>query len=214
MYVGSKIKALRRKLDYTQAEFADILEVSQPYYSAIESGKKPISKKMLNNIKEKWQVDKEYFLNTLAEKHDNIIGGLIRGNIGGIDYNSKERILMKEMDSNIKMIHFLYQRIVDVRIILEEDLKISEYETYGDGVAEIMNDLLGLDIITTKSGDRIIGRKYEADDYDGKVLMNQKLKDCIEYFTNTFFSEFRKLYLDIRKMDEMGNKIKKKSKSK
>lgn len=205
MYVGSKIKQLRRKLNYTQAEFAEQLNVSQPYYSAIESGKKQISKKMLDFIQQKMGVSIEYFKAIGVDEIQEILGGLKGGTIGGfgdnLDYNSPERQLMSAIDENVKMITFLYQKIVDVRILLDEqkgeDFKLG----YGGLEADMMNDLIGVEVRTTHTGDSIIGYKHDADDYKGKLEVNNKLNACKDHFLKVFFEEFKKLYRFLRKMD-------------
>lgn len=74
MYVGKKIKRLRQHLDLTQEEFSSLLEISRPYYSSIESGKKEISNKMLNIIKDKWGIDESYFEKENSDIEAQLVG--------------------------------------------------------------------------------------------------------------------------------------------
>jgi|GEM_PF-2084758 len=80
MYAGKKLRQLRLKLDKSQDEMAVDLGVSRSYYSAIEIGKRKISKKMIDKIIEIYKIDGGYFSN---EKEQNVSNNL-GGNIGGV----------------------------------------------------------------------------------------------------------------------------------
>lgn len=43
LYAGTKLRELRRKVDLTQREFAQRLEVSLPYLNQMENNNRPIS---------------------------------------------------------------------------------------------------------------------------------------------------------------------------
>jgi transcriptional regulator with XRE-family HTH domain len=48
---GVEIKGIRKRLKLSQAEFAEILNVSQPYLSEIELNKRPVSELVTENLK-------------------------------------------------------------------------------------------------------------------------------------------------------------------
>lgn len=80
MYVGKKIRKLRLQLDLSQEEIAEQLGVSRSYYSAIEIGKRKITKKLLSKIKQLWNIDEGYFSSeNLQDDNENL-----RGKYGGV----------------------------------------------------------------------------------------------------------------------------------
>lgn len=106
MYVGKKIKQLRQRLELTQEVFAQELQVSRPYYSSIESGKKEITLKMLATIKEKWGVPEYYFTTKDAELEDKLLGVSNGGINGGNSEISDDTNASKELDErDIVLIH-------------------------------------------------------------------------------------------------------------
>jgi transcriptional regulator with XRE-family HTH domain len=93
MYGGKKLKQLRQYLGLGQQEVATILNVSQPYYSAIERGKKPITNKLLEEISLKFEIDKEYFSSSTLKPIQEYKGvrtkEYIGGNSGGLNSEAK-----------------------------------------------------------------------------------------------------------------------------
>ncbi|MFC1954628.1 helix-turn-helix domain-containing protein [Chloroflexota bacterium] len=63
--IGENIKAVRRRIGYSQEEFAEIAGFSRSYYTEIETGKRNIS--ILNLIK---------IIEALKVAPDDIIGSL------------------------------------------------------------------------------------------------------------------------------------------
>lgn len=111
MYGGKKLRQLRQLLDLNQDEFAVELGISQPYYSAIESGKKKLTNKLLEQIKIKWNVDRSYFENPnisateyLIDKRGDKLGGML-----GV--RQEIRALGVSFDKN-----FLYKATLDLAI--------------------------------------------------------------------------------------------------
>jgi transcriptional regulator with XRE-family HTH domain len=43
LYAGTKLRELRRKVDLTQREFSERLEVSLPYLNQMENNNRPVS---------------------------------------------------------------------------------------------------------------------------------------------------------------------------
>lgn len=91
MYVGKKIKQLRVDLNLSQEEFAEKLNVSQSYFSAIERGKKQISNKMLSKVCDVFGVNRSYFFgggdqsnaSTLMGKNMGVNMGVFGNNRNG-----------------------------------------------------------------------------------------------------------------------------------
>ena len=53
MYAGKLLRQLRLKHDVNQEDMAVSLGLSRSYYAAVETGKRKISKKMIEKINEK-----------------------------------------------------------------------------------------------------------------------------------------------------------------
>lgn len=81
MYAGKKLRKLRLDLDINQTEMAESLDLSQSYYSAVEAGKRKITPKMIEKIKNKWKIDEGYFF----DKKDNSNVYLMRGKNEGVN---------------------------------------------------------------------------------------------------------------------------------
>ena len=85
MYVGKKLKNLRLSLDLNQTEMAASLNLSQSYYSAVEIGKREISKKMIQKIQEKYKIDGGYFSANNIDFLNKKLGGYFGGsNVGAV----------------------------------------------------------------------------------------------------------------------------------
>lgn len=78
MYAGAQIKRIRQSLEFNQEEMANILGISQSYYSSIEKGKKPITDKLLQAYYDKLGV-------IIHKKSSYYDGGQVTNNYGGID---------------------------------------------------------------------------------------------------------------------------------
>lgn len=97
--------------------------------------------------------------------------------------------LSSDIISNIRQIRYLYQRIVDVNILIEEYLKIKEQTDYTGDAAEIMNNL-----ILAEHG--LI--QWKEFDLNEKKLYNQKLKEAVRLLQDMFFERFKLLYNKMR----------------
>lgn len=71
MYVGSKLRKLRLQLDITQKEMATSVGLSTSYFTAIEIGKRKITKKMIEKLVEKYKIDKDYFFKETTTETTN-----------------------------------------------------------------------------------------------------------------------------------------------
>ncbi len=57
LQIGNNIRAARKRMGYSQEEFADIADFSRSYYTEIETGKRNISILNLIKIMEAMKVD-------------------------------------------------------------------------------------------------------------------------------------------------------------
>jgi transcriptional regulator with XRE-family HTH domain len=104
--------------------------------------------------------------------------------------------LVKILKFKIKQVSFLYQRLVDVRILLDEEANIKkQYST--DIEAELLWDLARPSHVKD-SQNKEKCYKYELHSYNGKIIINRELDNCIKAFNETFFKEFKDLYLFLR----------------
>ncbi len=135
MSIGKKLKQFRLGLELSQKEMSEKLGVSQPYYSSVEGDKKPLTTKMLANIKIKYKVDLYYFTDSQSLANSNNllpIGDSITEIITNQYYNRKIEIikdsgwykLNDEVRQKVEKVNFLYQRIVDVKVLLHKKLKV------------------------------------------------------------------------------------------
>lgn len=60
--IGQRIRQLRANLDYSQMQFAESVDISIPFLSEIENGKKSMSQEILHRICSKHAVSADYLL--------------------------------------------------------------------------------------------------------------------------------------------------------
>ena len=73
--VGKVVQIIREKKDISQAEACQILEMSQPSYSKIETGKKLITIDLLKGISEMFEMSLVDLIK-IVEKSDKVQEGL------------------------------------------------------------------------------------------------------------------------------------------
>lgn len=119
-------------------------------------------------------------------------GGLIKAPI-----EVDEISLVSEIETNKRKVVRLYNRIIDVRVLLHQLLDIkNNYAT--DQEAEILNRLTRPVPFTGSDGKEYSG-VYENLNINGKFQYNERLKKCISLFTTVFFENFRVLYRGLQK---------------
>jgi len=121
MYVGKRIKQLRKHLNLTQAEFATALGVSQAYYSVIESGKKKISTKMIQTIYKKWSIGKDILDGKSLGLENDEMGGIIGGYGEGVYHRLSDKAKKKNFNkylqlSGNKRLTYFFKFVEDLRI--------------------------------------------------------------------------------------------------
>ncbi len=60
--IGQRIRKLRISLDFSQMQFAESIDISVPFLSEIENGKKSMSQEILHRICSIHQVSADYLL--------------------------------------------------------------------------------------------------------------------------------------------------------
>ena len=61
--IGKRLKRIRENMNYSQAEFAEILDVSDDHYRRLESGASGLTVEKLQLLFEKLHVDSNYLVN-------------------------------------------------------------------------------------------------------------------------------------------------------
>ena len=60
--IGQRIRKLRSSLDFSQMRFAESIDISVPFLSEIENGKKSMSQEILHRICSTHQISADYLL--------------------------------------------------------------------------------------------------------------------------------------------------------
>ena len=60
--IGQRIRKLRASLDFSQMQFAESIDISVPFLSEIENGKKSMSQEILHRICSRHEVSADYLL--------------------------------------------------------------------------------------------------------------------------------------------------------
>lgn len=71
--IGQRIRQLRHIHDYTQAEFAELIDVSVNFLSEIENGKKGLSQDTLAKICRQLNTSADYILFGIKQKQSSLI---------------------------------------------------------------------------------------------------------------------------------------------
>lgn len=71
--IGQRIRQLRHIQDYTQAEFAELIDVSINFLSEIENGKKGLSQDTLAKICRQLGTSADYILFGIKQKQSSLI---------------------------------------------------------------------------------------------------------------------------------------------
>jgi transcriptional regulator with XRE-family HTH domain len=198
---SAQLKKLRAFLNLTQDEFADKINTKRNSISMIESGRNKPTFEMVADICRAFNISADYFLsdvnpdknlfihvNADVEKVNNINSD----NYSSNNKNLSEAEFLNLAQERAERIHKLYQRLVDIRILLFQELKIKVNLT-----SQVETDLLhslATFSIDTIDDEAVVSYPYENLDSEGKELYLQKTEECITLFTNTFFEHFRQFY--------------------
>lgn len=178
------------------------LGVSQSFYSAIEGDRKPITPKVLAAIKQEFDVSESYFTRSKLE---------LREVLNGVQSKTKKP-LVRRVDSarrhykdpsiarneewqklhdliigKIKRCDFLYQRIIDGKILLSQLFKVkvigANWGTYENHI---------IDSVYKDEA----GGWYRANNstIEELKILNTEIDELIEFLDNRFFYIFKTLY--------------------
>jgi len=103
--------------------------------------------------------------------------------------NLQETQLVSEITKNSRKAYFLYQRIVDIDILLEEQIGVKKKGGYAVDEAKIINDTF------FKKYDFVVDEMS----FEQRTNFNSQLKSAIETLSDIFFERFKTLYTELRK---------------
>jgi len=199
MYGGKKLRQLRQHLGFNQDDFAKELKISQPYYSAIESGKKQITNKILAHLANKWKVGGDYFdasNNILIQEYMGVINGGYKGGIEGESVFFET--LTKSLIEKHPRMEFIYKAY--------EDLKSSNSELVDlqYNISNLAALLIDAERIYTAYLQEAINEDIKADTYkEYKVKLIAHLANYTKYnrVINPFISALKAFILEFHAFD-------------
>lgn len=196
------LKSIRNELGLSQKDFAAKIGMKPSAYNMIESGKNQPSFALLNTVVKLFKVD----ANRLFEKPVNADGG---GNSENTEYYTIVKTIGEAEFLNIaqeraQRIRNLYQRLVDIRILLFQELKI-KVNLSSQAETDLLHSLATLNQV---DDERLCKYPYENLDNEEKVSYLGKTDECITLFTNTFFEHFREFYVGIHILPDPSMKKK------
>jgi hypothetical protein len=95
--------------------------------------------------------------------------------------------IVNEIINNTRQINYLYQRIVDIDILIKEYLKTIESHDFVEPAAEVLNNLT-----------RQYPQAWKDFNISEKRLHNEKLKEAVRLLQEMFFDRFKVLYKTMR----------------
>jgi transcriptional regulator with XRE-family HTH domain len=199
MYGGKKLRQLRQHLGLNQDDFATELNISQPYYSAIESGKKQITNKLLEQVSSKWKIDRDYFEDQNIKSIVEYLGVKIGGNIGG---KSDESIYLDSIKKSLiqksPRMEFVYKAY--------EELKISnpELAEIRYNISNLAALLIDAELIYTTYLQSAINDDVNADTFkEYKIKLIAHLTNFIKYndTINPIINSLKAFILEFKSFD-------------
>ncbi|HTK20414.1 MAG TPA: helix-turn-helix transcriptional regulator [Mucilaginibacter sp.] len=178
------LRNIRAETGLSQKDFASKLGMKPVAYNMIESGKNQPSFTLLTNLVKTFNVDANRLFNIEFDENES-------GNLSNLTIPKSEADFLIEAQDRVKSINYLYQRLVDIRVLLFQELKIKgPFSTNSE--ADLLNTLARPAII-----DRELVYPYANLDDAGKLEYLRKTKSCITLFTNTFFECFEQFFKGI-----------------
>jgi plasmid maintenance system antidote protein VapI len=164
-YIGKSINSIAKEI-----------KVSQPTLKAcVDGNNKPSFDTIQKLILAYPQINSTWLL---AGKGEMLLTNEIK---------TTEIEIVNEIISNSRQIEYLYQRIVDVDILIKDYLKVPEINDFVKQAAEILNNL-----------SRQYPQEWKNFDISGKRLHNEKLKEAVRLLQEMFFDRFKVLYKTMR----------------
>lgn len=206
--LNKKIKELRLKTGLTQVQFADLMNITQSYLSAIESDKREVSLSLIMKIRDEFKISTEDFLygnisdcdistdeerkmhlKSLREKSRSLPEGWLNNDLDTMLYRHAQ-FTYRIIDSND------LEDVADVLLGFENSL----YICY-----EIMRDY-SISSLTSEDyalyGKKIISQKELFAKYQEAISITKELYEIIKPFNDTI----EQLYDQIQNFDKGHNK--------
>jgi transcriptional regulator with XRE-family HTH domain len=188
------LRGIRNEFGLSQKDFAAQIGMKPVAYNMVESGKNQPSYALLSTIVKVFKVDANRLFKEVNELELNF-----QSDTG--KYHIKLKIVsepdyLNQVHEYIRKINYLYQRLIDIRVLLFQELKLKgEFSTQSE--ADLVANLTK-PVSKEVDGENILKYPYENLANDGKTEYLQKLEGCINLFTNTFFECFEQLYNGVR----------------
>jgi transcriptional regulator with XRE-family HTH domain len=204
MTINERLKEVREALKLSQKAISEALGVKQSYYSEVENGKRKVTARIINSLIVKYGISVDWLMTgkgvlNITKSYIELTGfDDVKYGGNKIDTNQLDEIsLIEEIEQNKQKINTLYNRIIDVRILIEQNLGIkNDYATNQE--AEILNRLTS-PIPFIGSDNKEYSGIYENLDISEKIQYNEQLKKAANLFTTVFFENFKVLYKGLRK---------------
>lgn len=90
--IGNRIRTLRKENNMTTVDLAQRIQISQPYLSQIEGGRKPVTVDILINICNVFEITLEQFLSPKASFSDMIILNKVMKTAGNLNNEELEAL--------------------------------------------------------------------------------------------------------------------------
>lgn len=206
---GKQLKKLRIYFGLTQEEFAKTISVKRNNISMIESERNRPTFDLIADVCGVFNLPADYFLSednpeSFSEYFDDIKirrKDILNNNNPGLNFRVQVKIgseaeFINEAHEYIRKINYLYQRLIDIRTLLFQELKLKgTFSTKAE--TDLLNELAKPQV---KDLDNETSLHYPYENLSNKEKDEymQKLDACLNLFTNTFFECFEQLYNGIR----------------
>jgi DNA-binding XRE family transcriptional regulator len=204
MTINERLKEVREGLKLSQKAISEALGLKQSYYSEVENGKRKVTARIINSLIVKYGISVDWLMTgkgvlNITKSYIEMTGfDDVKHGGNNSDVNQLDEIgLIEEIEHNKQKIRTLYNRIIDVRILIEQNLGIkNDYATNQE--AEILNRLTS-PVPFIGSDNKEYSGVYENLDISEKIQYNEQLKKAVNLFTTIFFENFKVLYKGLRK---------------
>jgi transcriptional regulator with XRE-family HTH domain len=183
------LKTIRNETGLSQKDFANKIGMKPAAYNMIESGKNQPSYSLLTTIISVFKIDgNRLFVKNLSTGGDSIFQSKVK--------TLSETEFLNQVHDYIRKINYLYQKLIDIRILLFQELKLNGlFATEAE--ADLLNKLTRPESKEV-DGETLFMYPYENLNKEKKADYLQELDACTILFTNTFFECFEQLYRAIK----------------
>lgn len=114
--------------------------------------------------------------------------------------------LSEIINDKIKKANFLYQRLIDIRV-LSAELQGINIALSTDEETKLLWDLARPDLRKGEGDKEMLKYKHEIASHEEKIAINKQLDDCIDLFFASFFKEFKQVYTFLREQKDPNFKL-------